>query len=378
MLKIEQQIFEQIEKAENILITFRQIWNADAVGSALSLFLFLKKIGKEVTIIADSLNAGDNLAFFPAYQEIKNNFSELRQFTVSLKTENAEVSQIKYKPKKDSLDFVVFLKSGQLAPGDLSLKEGKFNYDLIIVPGTSDLESLGKIYEENKDLFFEVPVINIDHKPNNENFGQINLVKLTATSTAEILFSLFEEYGPDLIDEDIATCLLAGIISETRSFKTKNITPLSLLAASRLISLGGRREEIVNNFYRSKELETLKNWGEILTELKSDLDGKLVWAVVKKNEEEIKIPNLNEAIRELLVNLPQTDIIVLLYEELKDNKNIATALIYSFKNINLLDLLSELGARGSKNVAQISFDEPIKMAERKIISFLKEKLNKIL
>ena len=43
MLTQEQQIFEQIKKADNILVTFKSAWSGDAVASSLALFLFLKK-----------------------------------------------------------------------------------------------------------------------------------------------------------------------------------------------------------------------------------------------------------------------------------------------------------------------------------------------
>ena len=42
MLTQEQQIFEQIKKAKNILITFSAEWSGDAVSSALALNSFLK------------------------------------------------------------------------------------------------------------------------------------------------------------------------------------------------------------------------------------------------------------------------------------------------------------------------------------------------
>jgi len=79
MLNQEQQIFEQIKKANNILITFSHIWNGDSVASALALFLFLKKLGKNAEVVAEKPKTNTALpatgrlfSFLPAFSEIKN------------------------------------------------------------------------------------------------------------------------------------------------------------------------------------------------------------------------------------------------------------------------------------------------------------------
>ncbi|MDP2766656.1 MAG: hypothetical protein Q8O41_04275 [Candidatus Methanoperedens sp.] len=97
MLTQEQQIFEQIKKANNILITFRKTWNGDSVASGLAMFLFLKKLGKEVNIAAEKFDSGRLFSFLPAYNEIKNSIDNLRKFIISLDITNTKVDQIKYK-----------------------------------------------------------------------------------------------------------------------------------------------------------------------------------------------------------------------------------------------------------------------------------------
>src|SRR6202042_3084276 len=129
--------------------------------------------------------------------------------------------------------------------------------DLIIVLEAGSLENLGKIYEQHTDVFFETPKINIDNKANNEYFGAINLVDVTATSVAEILAELLQKYEDQLIDEDVATCLLAGIISKTHSFQHVLTTPKAFLKASELVALGGRQQEVVKHIYKTKSLPLL-------------------------------------------------------------------------------------------------------------------------
>ena len=246
MLTQDQQIFEQIKKAKNILIVFKKVWSGDSVGSGLAMYLFLKKIGKDVEIAAEKFDQGNLYSFLPAYSEIKNSIENLRQFIISLDITDTKVNQIKYKVEEDTLNFIISPKDGFFSEEDISSRSSGFKYDLIISLDAPDMEALGKIYDNDTEFFYHTPIINIDCHSNNEEYGQINLIELTAVSTSEILFNLFDKYSREAIDENIATCLLAGMIAETRSFKTPNVTPNALSTAAQLVTMGARRDEIVN------------------------------------------------------------------------------------------------------------------------------------
>lgn len=385
MLTQEQQIFEQIKKAQNILITFRKTWNGDSVSSALAMYLFLKKLGKEADIVAEKFDQNNSYSFLPSYSEIKNSMENLRQFIISLDIKDVKVDQIKYKVKDNALNFIISPRDGFFNEDDISTRSGDFKYDLIIVLDTPDLEFLGKIYDNDTEFFYHTPIINIDHHGSNEEFGQINEINLTAVSTSEILFSLFDKYSRDAIDENIATCLLAGMISKTRSFKTPNITPGALSIASQLIAMGGRREEIVNFLYRSRPLNVLKLWGRVLARLSSAMEEKLIWSTISKldfDNTETTENDLGEVIDELIVNMPQVKVIVLIYETREklstgEEKSYTNATVYSVKNIDSYDLVKEFNPTGTKKIALIKSDKPREEAEEIIINSIKEKMAKL-
>ena len=94
MLNQDQQIFEQIKKAEDILITFGKIRNGDAVASALGLYLFLKKLNKNVEVIAEEFQNNEVLSFLPGFNDVKTKIEDLRKFTITLDTSNAKVSRM--------------------------------------------------------------------------------------------------------------------------------------------------------------------------------------------------------------------------------------------------------------------------------------------
>lgn len=380
MLNQEQQIFEQIKKAQKILVTFRKTWNGDSVASGLAMYLFLKKLGKETDIVAEKFDQGALYSFLPAYGEIKNSIDNLRQFIISLNIENTKVNQIKYKVKDNTLDFIISPKDGFYSAEDIETRSGDFKYDLIITVDTPDLEFLGKIYDNDTEFFYNTPIINIDHHGSNEEYGQVNQIDLTAVSTSEILFSLFNNYSRDTITEDIATCLLAGMISKTRSFKTPNVTPVALSSASQLISMGARREEIVNYLYRSRPLNVLKLWGRVLARLSGTLENKLVWSGIKKEDfqkTETNEDDLGEVIDELIVNMPEVKVIALVYEAETDGKNYSKALVYAVKNIDSLDMVKELNPEGTKKMAMVKSEKSRDELEKEVIEIIKNKLGKL-
>lgn len=378
MLNLEQQIFNQLENSQNILIVFTANWDGDALAAALAFFLFLKKRGRNVEIAA-SKYAGrlNTLSFLPAYSEIKNDLDNLQKFIVSLNISQAKVNQIKYTVDNDQLNFIISPRNGWFKPEDVSLRAGEFKYDLIITLGTNDLESLGKIYDDNVNFFYKTTIINISCQSANESFGQVNLIDLNAVTDSEILLSLFKNNQPELIDEDIATCLLAGIIQKTRNFKNTNLTPRVLLNTSELISLGARREEIITHLYRSRNINSLKLWGKILNNLKAENNEEFLWSTLNAHDfadTGTSNDDLDSIIEELIASIPKAKIIVILCEEAVNRTKM---MIYSLKNINALEFTKEYNSTGTVKYAQANLDLDLQTAIVEIIVTLKRRLDKL-
>jgi phosphoesterase RecJ-like protein len=377
MLNYNEQFFKQLEKSQQPLIVFSGDWKGDAVASALAIFLLLKKIDKKVEITAINSAKSSVWSFLPGSIDIKNELSNLKKFIISLDLSQAKVGQVKYSLEDQKLNFIISPKDGWFKKEDVSTSDSGFKNDLIIVIGASDLESLGKIYEDNVDFFYKTTIINIDCHPDNEEFGQINIVDINSAAISEIIFNLFQEKS-DLIDEDIATCLLAGIISNTKNFRTTNLTPRALLNTSKLISLGGRREEIIEKMYRCRNFKTLKLWGKVLNNLHSELNGKIIWSMLKKDdfqEATAAEDNLLDIIDELIINIPEAKIITIIFEDPNNNK--IKILLYSVKNINALEMLSDHEATGSSKIASVSLSGELKEETEKYLQKLSEKVSKI-
>jgi len=349
MLNLEEQINKQLQKANNILIVFNSDWEGDAIASSLALFLFLKKINKNVDIaaaknsfIASEKNDKHLWQFLPSFQSITHTLVNLRKFIVSLNIKQASISQIKYSVEGEKLNFIIAPEKGWFKPEDVSSHSSGFKYDLIFCVDSPDLESLGSIYDNNVEFFHKTPIINIDHQADNEEYGQINYLDLNLASSAEMIYRIINNHNSEMMNEDIATCLLAGIIAKTKNYKVPNLTPRTLLTSSKLISAGARREEIVQNIYRSRSLESLKAWGQILSNLNNSSEYKLIWSTIELQDSQSlddEIFHFDELAEEIFSSSPQAQIFILL-AKCKNNKE-GEILAYANKGYSAHHLLTE-------------------------------------
>ncbi len=278
-MSVHQQIIEALGKAKKILVVLPKVSHADSVAAGLALTLFLKKTDKDVVLVSSS-PLPENLKFLPGSAQIQSSVENGQSLVVVLDTSQKSLDELSYQARDNKVEIFLKSKTSLFIPADVSFGAEKFPLDAIVCLDCKSLEDAGEIFENNTDLFFETPKINIDHKPGNEYFGNINLVDVTASSVSEILSGLFEKFENQLVDEDIATCLLTGIIAKTESFQHVRTTPKAFLQASQLVSLGGRQQEVIKHIYKTKSLPLLKLWGRVLAKLKTMDDFSLAYATL--------------------------------------------------------------------------------------------------
>jgi nanoRNase/pAp phosphatase (c-di-AMP/oligoRNAs hydrolase) len=159
--------------------------------------------------------------------------------------------------------------------------------------------------------------LTIDHQPGHGRYGQVNLVDVVASSISEIVFETIQQLDVKILDEHIATNLLAGIISNTKGFQTHTVTPRSLSVASHLISAGARRDVIIRHLFQTKTLSALRVWGRALANIQASGDGRLVWTTVTREDlrlTEATPEDAAGALDELMVNTPTAETLALFIE----------------------------------------------------------------
>jgi len=123
--------------------------------------------------------------------------------------------------------------------------------------------------------------INVDHHPGNDDFGRYNIVVTTVSSTAEIVTRLLQDLGVEL-DEQIATCLYVGIVTDTGRFQYSNSTPDTLRLAADLLSLGVDAPRIAQEVYESSPFGYLKLTGRVLERAVLHEDVRFVYSFITR------------------------------------------------------------------------------------------------
>lgn len=369
-LSIQQQIHQLIEKSKEILLVTRKNPTEDSIGSLLAMGFVLEKMGKEIDAVCSGPTP-TTLSFLPKTNEINSQIKDSKKFIISLDTSQTKVAQLSYDSDQDgnTLNIYITPKEGKFSKEHITTKDSGFSYDLIIIIDSPDLEDLGLVYEKNTELFYETPIINIDHHPTNEQYGEINLVDITATSTAEVLYNLLESLDKNIIDEKIATCLLTSIISTTRSFQLPTTTPRAFSIAAELISLGADQQKIIQNIFKNKSLAKLRLWGRALARIKHDSENKLTWTLITQQDflrTKTSLKDLDGVGEELATLISDSEILLLLYEK---EANKIQAVIKSPKNKKLDHLAQVLGATLQNNQIYLNFkDKNLLEVEKEIVT----------
>jgi len=316
-LSERQQVLEQLRKAERPLIAFRKDWNADAAAAAVALATALDGMGKKTEIACDGFAAPEHLAFLPQLKRVRPEISGLRTFVISVDAQKSRIGELSYEAKDGFLHIYLTPKSGSLDASQVKTSATDYRNDLIITIDTPDAASLGALRDTAADFFFRTPILNIDHSPANEQYGQVNWIDSTASATSEVVYRLVRDLERP-VDADLATALLTGIVAKTRSFRSGAITPQTLMAASELVTAGARRDVIVSSLYRTKTIPALKLWGRALARLKSDPALKLVSSVLTRQDFALSgasESSLGDVVDELILSSPDAETVVLIYEK---------------------------------------------------------------
>lgn len=119
-----------------------------------------------------------------------------------------------------------------------------------------------------------VKVINIDHHASNDNFGDINIVDDSKSSTAEVLYQFFKQN--DLkISSNTATCLYTGIYDDSIRFSTPRVDGETFEIAHHLCSCGANPSYIADILTRRETLAKLRLLPFVLQSLELHLEGKV-------------------------------------------------------------------------------------------------------
>ncbi|MEI6532531.1 MAG: DHH family phosphoesterase [Candidatus Roizmanbacteria bacterium] len=208
----------------------------DAIAGATSLYLALNKINKGVTLVCAQNPQSDMVGA----DKIQNSFaSGGDNLVISFPYAEGSIDKVDYSISGNFFNLIISPRQGQpkLDPSKVSYSYTGGNADFIITIDAPNLNSLGQIYTENQNEFAGKNIINIDRHLINDNFGTVNLVNKTSSSTSEIVLNVIQHLRIE-IDKDMASNIYAGVSVATNNFTSYSVNATTFESAATLLKAG--------------------------------------------------------------------------------------------------------------------------------------------
>lgn len=216
------QVFEQkVIASKKIKIVPHYNPDGDAIGSALALYILLKKMNKDVEVISPS--------HFPGF-----------------------------------LNFLPFSNKINIIGKKREVEDSFFDgLDLLIGVDFNGLGRLDKL-KQSFDKSSAYKII-IDHHPEPEQFADLLISDSSYSSTAELIYALIMSSNfKDKFDKDIATNLYAGIMTDTGSFSYNSSSPETFRIVGELLKAGAEKDKIFDEVYNSFSLNRMRFMGHVM------------------------------------------------------------------------------------------------------------------
>jgi len=215
-------VVEELSRADRFLITTHEGPDGDALGSMLALHQILEQLGKDSVM-----------------------FLAEKEFPLPVEYQFLSLQEVFHEPPADLADrLVVFLDCG--------------NIDRMPVEWLKD----------------GTRIVNVDHHHDNTRFGEVNLVDIYSSCTAEIVFEISKQLGAKLTPE-IAQALYVGLITDTGMFMYENTNSRTHRIAAELIDAGVGVNEIFRRLYERVPEQKLRLVSRALGRIDRQLDGVL-------------------------------------------------------------------------------------------------------
>ncbi len=156
------------------------------------------------------------------------------------------------------------------------------NADIIIALDLNSLErteKLAPIIQKSK-----ATIIMIDHHHAPENFADLIYSNPKESSTCEMVYKLIEIINKELMDQDIATCLYTGILTDTGSFAYSSTSANTHFVAHILLDMGINIGEIHQKIYHQHSLCRVQLLGKALSSLQRVNNLPVVYISLTQND----------------------------------------------------------------------------------------------
>lgn len=254
------QVVERLKSAANVLVTVGANPSVDALASALGLTLMLDKLDKHATTVFSG-DVPRAIEFLDPEATFENNVDSLREFIIALDKEKAD--KLRYKVEEDVVRIFITPYKTSITEKDLQFSQGDFNVDVVVALGVTQKEDLDKAITAHGRILHDATVITVNAGEQKSSLGSIDWSEPSASSISEMIVGTGELMGENLLNEQISTAFLTGIVAATNRFSNEKTSPKVMTLSAQLMAAGANQQLIASNLRQDGILsESVRQPGE--------------------------------------------------------------------------------------------------------------------
>lgn len=248
-----QQIVEKIKNSTNILVTVSSNPSVDELSAAIGLTSMLNGVKKHATAVVSG-DVPPAITFLEPSKTFENTVDSLRDFIIALDKEKAD--HLRYKVEGDVVKIFITPYRTTISQDDLDFSQGDYNVELVLALGVKDQDSLDKALAAHGKILHDATVASLSCGDSASNLGQLDWHEPNASSISEMLVSLSEAIKSDkpILDEQIATAFLTGIVAATDRFSNNKTSSKVMTMAAQLMAAGANQQLIAAKLEEAHEI----------------------------------------------------------------------------------------------------------------------------
>jgi hypothetical protein len=236
------QLIEKLKSGANILVTVSNNPSVDQLAACIALTIALNKMDKHATAVFSG-DIPETIEFLKPEETLEKNTDSLRDFIIAL--DKTKADKLRYKVEDKVVKIFITPYKTSISEEDLNFSQGDFNVDAVVALGVREQQDLDQAITAHGRILHDATVLGIHTQAGGE-LGSINWVDTNASSLSELTASLIKQLDKKLMDEQIATALLTGIVAATDRFRNENTSAQTMSVSADLMAAGANQQLVTS------------------------------------------------------------------------------------------------------------------------------------
>lgn len=233
----KQQLADRLNQANNILVTVSTNPSVDQLAACIGLTLAMNKLGKHAAAVFSG-QVPSTIEFLQPEKTLEKNTDSLRDFIIAL--DKSKADKLRYKVEDKVVKIFITPYKTSISEKDFEFSQGDFNVDIVVALGVHNQTDIDQAITAHGRILHDAVVATINTKAGGE-LGAINWVS-PASSLSELVVMLLNAMGKKVLDTQMATALLTGIVAETQRFSNPKTSPQTMTVSAELMSAGANQQ----------------------------------------------------------------------------------------------------------------------------------------